>query len=277
MKKRLLTLVSCLLVVAMCVALLAACVVIEDDTVGAEFENFVYNYGNITTKNSTYTVPNKIDTLDSKGGDAVIYVKWEKGGNDANLVTLTEGEDETTVSLPNLSGQISYTLTATFVNAKGKEYLDSNKNPYSHTFTCNVTLGTTGGGGGTGGNSGSYTPVDGNGTQSSPYTVAQAVAIAGAQEKNAYLDYCYVKGVVTKITYTGDATKSWSFEMSDGSGTTVLKGFYVYLGNGITTLEVGDIVTVYGQLVNFDDGKNAALEITAQKGATQSATIVSKG
>lgn len=110
------------------------------------------------------------------------------------------------------------------------------------------------------------------GSIDAPITVAKAIDTANELASDAYsTSYYYVKGIITKITYTGSATASWSFEMTDEGGTDVLKGFYIYLSDGMSTIKVGDVVIVYGKLQNY---KGNTPEITAAKDDAVQAKIV---
>ena len=76
MKKRLLTLVSCLIVLAMCISIFAACVSFEDDTFQAALTDIEWNLMPTGSTPTSYTLPNKLETFDSKNKTANIYIKW---------------------------------------------------------------------------------------------------------------------------------------------------------------------------------------------------------
>ena len=105
-------------------------------------------------------------------------------------------------------------------------------------------------------------PVEttGQGTLDSPYTCADAIAVANALGAgNTSSDKFYIKGKISKITEEfGTQFGNGTFYISD-DGTTSNE-FYVfrtkYLGNknyqsGQTQIKVGDDVIICGNVVNF--------------------------
>lgn len=114
------------------------------------------------------------------------------------------------------------------------------------------------------------------GSIDAPVTVAEALAVAKALGSGEYTDsYYYVKGVIKEITFpktiTDGYTGSWSFTMTDEGGSDIITAYYVYLGEGVSTLSVGDVVIVYGTLQNYNGNTP---EITVAKGVEPQATVV---
>ena len=104
------------------------------------------------------------------------------------------------------------------------------------------------------------TNLTGEGTLESPFTAADATAVAGALEQGVITDASYyIKGKVSGITFTfdvdhGTATFYISEDGSENDQFLVYATYY--LGNrswkdGDTQIAVGDEVIVYGQLTNY--------------------------
>ena len=111
------------------------------------------------------------------------------------------------------------------------------------------------------------------GTLDNPLTVAEARAIANGLSSGEYTtaDYLYyVKGVVSRVTYPGDLTKSWTFFMTDEGGTDELQGYYVYTDTADMFPDPNDVVVVNGRLTKY----NSTLEIATQSGSDVKAKIV---
>ena len=102
--------------------------------------------------------------------------------------------------------------------------------------------------------------LTGAGTKESPYTVADVLAIVGADQQTT--DSVYVKGVVSKIKTTADNIvkyKNCDYYLIDKEGATdtIMAFRGKYLGNTDFTsadqLKVGDKVLVFGVLTKFED------------------------
>jgi len=155
----------------------------------------------------------------------------------------TEGQDQIAVG----DDVIIY---GNVVNYKGNtpETQQNNAFLYSHN-------GKTEGGDGGGGDAGQ---AQGDGSQGNPFNVSAAIAKAKAAGETATAESYYIKGKVAEVkeqfgAQYGNAT----FTMVDEGFDAVFTAFRVlYFGNkkwttGGTTLNAGDEVIVYAQIINF--------------------------
>ena len=266
MKKRL---ICCLIVLALCLSIFAACATrFDGDTLYITIQNIERDLLKVTSTPDAYELPNTWNTYDAKGNDATIYIKWKI--EDCNLIDLTNNGDTTTVNIPtNRASNIPYTLRATLVSKNGKEYLNSDKEPYTAKVNRTAPAGTGSSGGGSGGIGGD-TPTQGNGTLNSPYTVAQALAEISKLEAKTYSSEVYVRGVVTGTVSTG-SQGDLKFDIVDSGSTETLNVRYPTLPAGVTTVSEGDIVVVSGALTDY----NGTKEITFYKNGNIGCAIVS--
>lgn len=136
MKKRL---ICCLVLVALCLSVFAGCATsFTNDDLVAAIKNLESSVRPIAaTAKTPYDVPNKIGddfyVTDSHGNPATIYVQWKVEGS--YQVDLTNNGDTTTVNVP-ANVDVDYTLKATLVNAKGKAYVNSDKETYTISIAC---------------------------------------------------------------------------------------------------------------------------------------------
>ena len=111
-----------------------------------------------------------------------------------------------------------------------------------------------------GGDNGDDEPgeVPGANTPENPLTVAEAIAVAKAAGTTATKEWYYIKGKVSNVkeqfsTQYGNAT----LELKDDGANDIFTAFRIkYFGNkawaeGDKTVNVGDEVIVYGQIVNY--------------------------
>lgn len=98
------------------------------------------------------------------------------------------------------------------------------------------------------------------GTEANPYSVSDALAVAGALDNNATTpDDVYVSGIISKVETYYTSYKSITYYISDDGSTN--NQLEVYSGKGlngadftdITNLAVGDQVTVKGKLKNYNE------------------------
>lgn len=128
-------------------------------------------------------------------------------------------------------------------------------------------------------------PVDveteGEGTLEKPYTVADAIKVAGALTQGAQTATdVYVSGVISTIKYTFDAEHGTAtfFISADGEAADEFQCYSVYyLENkswveGNTQIEQGDEVIIYGRLTNY----NGTLETASKKAYIYSLNGVTK-
>lgn len=147
--------------------------------------------------------------------------------------------------------------------------------------TVKAAEGGEGGEGGEG-QGGEGVQTTGNGTLESPYTVADALIVAGALEKGAKTSNdVFVKGIICSVKYTfsaqyGTATFNISDDGQTGQDVFQCYGIY-YLENqawveGNTQIKVGDEVIIYGKLMNY----NGTLETSNKEAYIYSLNGVTK-
>ena len=271
MKKR--AFISIVLVLALCVSLLAACAVRFDD---ATLENIIENVEReiiaVTSTPATYTLEDKKEDFDASGDPATVYIKWTIEGS--NLIKIVSDDSGVTVQIPTeRPAAINYTLRAVLVNEGGKAYTKQDGSYYtaessrvapatsgsgSGTGTGTGTGGGTGTGTGTGSGTGETIP-NGNGSQSSPYNASGVnAAFANLAQSEYSSEQVYVKGyVVAQNDYSGNPTPfkgkegDWRIYIADSANGT--NTFFVNYAAGASdkTINVGDIVTVYGYVENY--------------------------
>ena len=274
------SLVCCLIILAMCLSVVfAACSSkIDAETLDVVISNIALEQYGITETPSTYTLNTKVSTYDAKGKDAVVYVEWTI--EDQPLVKITKDGDTATVNIPTgLSSPITYKLRATLTNAKGTAYSKAYGDKYTVLFERIVPVGggNQGGGNQGGGNQGGgqgTTPTPGNGTQSNPYTVAQALEIISGLSDNTPTSLYYVKGVVSGAASKG-TSGAYKFDIVDSGSTDKLTVYYATLPSTVATaISDGDNVVISGVLTNYSkDGTYHTPEITYTD--TISCTVVS--
>ena len=147
--------------------------------------------------------------------------------NNAGLTVSSEG-----AYTANAAGTYEVTLTATPANATHKAV----------SVTQTVTV----------------VDPDVHGTLENPYTVAEAIALIETLGSSTS-DYVYVKGIVSQIDKFNDYNSTIQYWISDDGKTTVQMEVYQGKNLNNTTfssvedLQLGNIVTVYGQLKKYDD------------------------
>lgn len=116
---------------------------------------------------------------------------------------------------------------------------------------------------------------DGKGTQSNPYTVAEALAVIDGLAQSAYsATAVYTTGIVSNYE-VGDKGQ-YRFNIADtaGSSSTICV-YWADLGSGVTSFKDGDTVIVYGYLMHFWNNKTSTKtpEVAANNNVTP--TVVS--
>lgn len=286
MKKRL---ICCVIVLALCLSVFAGCATaFSYDDLTMVLQNLERDVRAITGVTPvSYEVPRVLgeeqNVTDAKGNPATIYVAWEKEGS--SLITLTKSDDGTKikVNVPESADNIDYTLKATLVNAKGKAYLDSNKKTYSATFICK-TKGSSPDNPNNPNNpenpnnpdnpdnpNNPSTPTEGNGTQSSPYTVAQALGVISGLGYQEWSGEVYVKGVVSGSMTTGKDSGDWKFDIVDAGSSDKLTVYYAKPLSSVSGVSDGDTVVVSGSLTDYGGTK----EISSKKDGTVTCRMVS--
>lgn len=116
---------------------------------------------------------------------------------------------------------------------------------------------------GVGGTTTPDTPTTGKGSESNPYTVAEAIA---AIKAGAPTSEVYVTGIVSDVYYYSDQYKSLSYYISDDGKS---KDMQVYSGKGLNgadftskeDLKVGQKVTIKGIIKAFNKNGTEIMEI----------------
>lgn len=116
---------------------------------------------------------------------------------------------------------------------------------------------------GVGGTTTPDTPTTGKGSESNPYTVAEAIA---AIKAGAPTSEVYVTGIVSDVYYYSDQYKSLSYYISDDGKS---KDMQVYSGKGLNgadftsknDLKVGQKVTIKGIIKAFNKNGTDIMEI----------------
>ena len=122
---------------------------------------------------------------------------------------------------------------------------------------------------GVGGTTTPDTPTTGKGSESNPYTVAEAIA---AIKAGAPTSEVYVTGIVSDVYFYSDQYKSLSYYISDDGKS---KDMQVYSGKGLNgadftskgDLKVGQKVTIKGIIKSFTD-KNGTEIMEVDKSST---------
>ena len=116
---------------------------------------------------------------------------------------------------------------------------------------------------GVGGTTTPDTPTTGKGSESNPYTVAEAIA---AIKAGAPTSEVYVTGIVSDVSFYSDQYKSLSYYISDDGKS---KDMQVYSGKGLNgadftskdDLKVGQKVTIKGIIKAFNKNGTDIMEI----------------
>ena len=171
------------------------------------------------------------DTFSHSG--AVVTAHYTRGKADA-VVT-----NAATFSGYNMSNAGSQTVTVSYTEA-------------AITKTTSYTISVSSGG----------SSEDGNGSESSPYSVAQACSVAATLGTDGTSELSYfIKGKVTGTVDTSGVSGygNINFDITDtGSGTTKFKCFQVYYLNKVkftsttaASLKSGDTVVIFSKIVNY--------------------------
>lgn len=116
---------------------------------------------------------------------------------------------------------------------------------------------------GVGGTTTPDTPTTGKGSESNPYTVAEAIA---AIKAGAPTNEVYVTGIVSEVDFYNDQYKSLSYYISDDGKS---KDMQVYSGKGLNgadftskdDLKVGQKVTIKGIIKAFNKNGTDIMEV----------------
>lgn len=142
MKKKIALLLAVVLVVATFGMVLAAC----DKGPSADAlqalltEVNKYHRSDPTLTNSNFNLIGRISTITDEG-EVEVNVSWKSSSDKITISSEMNGAGFYTVTIPDrttLTEDLNYTLTATLVNAKGKEYKDADGKTYSVSFSRTV-------------------------------------------------------------------------------------------------------------------------------------------
>lgn len=261
--------VSCILILVLCVSILVACQTdVDTYTLDDVLDEIKRDHNGIDTS-ANFNVKGMYDTTDSKGNPIVVYVSWTAyGSRNVQVGSLDEQTTLINVSVPAGVSE-AFTLIATLTNKNGKAYTDEKGAEFTISFQGSTTGtlttggaagGTTGGGttgGGTtgGGNDqqqGGGSGATGSGTQSSPYTVAQALANTPSSGSSSEV---YVKGVVSQMGTPGSKGDLVFYIVDAGSSDSLYVYFATPTAAGSSNLAVGDTVVVKGVLTTYNGKK----------------------
>ena len=127
------------------------------------------------------------------------------------------------------------------------------------------------------GSQGAYVVEEGDGTETKPYNVGQAVALIQNLTWTSNSDYqktdkIYVKGKIASIKYPYDfANGTATFDITDdgtASGSKITAYSLYYLGgnkwlDGNAQIAVGDIVVLYGEFQNYQGNTPETVKATS--------------
>lgn len=214
-------------------------------------------------------------------------VTFTRPNNASSYMTLNSVSITLVVELPDCVTDLSFTPTELSINDEGNFTTsateDAEAGAITYSYTCNnAGLTVSSEGAYTANAAGTYevtltaTPAnathkavsvtqtvtvvdpDVHGTLENPYTVAEAIALIETLGSSTS-DYVYVKGIVSQIDKFNDYNSTIQYWISDDGKTTVQMEVYQGKNLNNTTfssvedLQLGNIVTVYGQLKKYDD------------------------
>lgn len=193
-----------------------------------------------------------------------IVVTYTPGSTPVTQVTAPtiEGEtpfaEQTTVTIAGAEGTtVYYTTDGSTPNDQGNEYTD----PFTITETTTVKAIAYDADGNTSDMATKtftkQSSTQGLGTAASPYTAADALALAKALAAGANSDEVYVKGIVSQVREVSTSYGNAGYDISDDGTTT--NQFYIFRGNYLDgakftskdQIQVGDTVLVKGKLTNY--------------------------
>lgn len=237
MKKKLIV-ISCILALVLCTSLaLTACANtgIDEDTMVV-----LLNMVEPKTKShsASYTVPGELGATDAKGDPITVYVNWVLSCTDTSIYIdkNMDANGRYTVHIEGtITSDVSYTLKATLVNAKGKAYVNADNQPFSQTYNMKAVKPTSGGGGGTGDDQqqggGNDDQQGGGGTQKT---------VTFVMEKQGFTD----KSPVGKNISDEGITIAFSV----GTGKTE-PSYYTNNGGNAVRLYGGNTMTISGKTI----------------------------
>ncbi len=235
--------------------------------------------GTCTREGCDYTVKEDCTFVDGKcevchAQEVVTYsvtVGYTVNGNAAT--TLPEGVTveilgENDLPVIDLANVVEGTITIK-VTAEGFEIV----------VTCNDTPVTMDGGAGTFDLTADATlsvtlttQTEHKGTAEDPYSVADALAIAGAMGQDTYTEKVYIKGLVIDAGEKEGSYLSNIYIADTADGTKMLV-FSAKFSETVATIYEGDTVVFHGYITNY----NGTLEIAGKDGDYPEMTAVTRG
>ena len=115
------------------------------------------------------------------------------------------------------------------------------------------------------------TQTEHKGTAEDPYSVADALAIAGAMGQGNYTEKVYIKGLIVDVGSEGDYLSN--IYIADTADGTKMLVYSANFSETVTTIYEGDTVVFHGYITNF----NGTLEIAGKDGDYPEMTAVTRG
>lgn len=109
------------------------------------------------------------------------------------------------------------------------------------------------------------------GTAEDPYSVADALAIAGAIGQGNYTEKVYIKGLIVDVGSRGDYLSN--IYIADTADGTALLVYSANFSETVATIYKGDTVVFHGYITNFE----GTLEIAGKDGDYPEMTAVTRG
>lgn len=199
--------------------------------------------------------------------DVTLYARWTEIETVVEEVTVTlvyqDGKTSNT-TLTVVSGSTVSLPTPTWENhifngwftqpTGGSKWADGNR--VDHNITLYAQWMETGNQGG----NDPTPPVGDKGTANNPYTASEALAVGEALTDGTYTGSAvYVKGVVVSGSTNQGSTPykgssgDWKLHIADtANGSTSFYVFFATPASGISNVEVGDTVTLYGYIEKYN-------------------------
>lgn len=115
------------------------------------------------------------------------------------------------------------------------------------------------------------TQTEHKGTAEDPYSVADALAIAGAMGQGNYTEKVYIKGLIVDVGSEGDYLSN--IYIADTADGTKMLVYSANFSETVATIYEGDTVVFHGYITNF----NGTLEIAGKDGDYPEMTAVTRG
>ena len=240
MKRRLITILSLLIVIALSFGVLAACqnglTTEQLDTLYKEFSKLHKNDATETPK--SYYVDGKVFYINDKSEEISANVQWTIEGTTVVKVSAeTNSLGQYQIIIPDeVATAIDYKLVGTLVDEEGKAYAREDGSLYSLELPKTVPA------------------TKGKGTEADPYSVTSALAEFATIPANGWsTDKIYVTGIVITAPSYNETHQSYTFDIADSKDAT--KKIQIYSGSlasGIAKVCQNDTVVVNGFYCNYN-------------------------